>query len=280
MRVLAFTPTWDAAMAPEMRTSMEQQRYDGQLDWVVSTHNPFPAPDHRNVLAQYRRGRERCLADGYDALLTVEHDMVLPDNAVQELADTPGDVVYGVYLFRWGAFVLNAFEYVGQRNIGESLSLHPRKAQAAMRAGTVRVSGCGWGCTLLRRRALERIEFPETYPENPAYDIRFAQLAVRAGLEMYANFRVLCGHKYRDMVMWPDLDDPHVVYSGHMMRVGGAALPMCRDSRLRDVDVVVTKTVNALTGGKSVRLTAGQSCVLPYGDAYELARAGYLEILP
>ena len=55
------------------------RRFDGVLDWVVSKDNPYPVPDHRNVLAQYRVARERCISEGYDALLTVEHDMVLPN---------------------------------------------------------------------------------------------------------------------------------------------------------------------------------------------------------
>ena len=293
MKILAFTPTYADALAPETVASMDAQRFDGVLDWVVSKDNPYPVPDHRNVLAQYRVARERCISGGYDALLTVEHDMVLPDNAVQELATTPGDVAFGVYLFRWGSFVLNAFEYVGERNIGESLSLHPKKARAAVKAGTVRVSGAGWGCTLLRRSALESIEFPEEYPENPAYDIRFAQLAIRAGLEMYANFRVLCGHKQRaveirntrrtdvvrEEILWPFVHDQRVQDSGYFMQVAGEHLPLYRDAGVQDVGVLARQSVNVTVNGRGMKLIAGEGYLLPYDVAFDLARAAYVEIL-
>lgn len=293
MKILAFTPTYADALAPETVASMDAQRFDGVLDWVVSKDNPYPVPDHRNVLAQYRVARERCISEGYDALLTVEHDMVLPTNAVQELANTAGDVAFGVYLFRWGSFVLNAFEYIGERNIGESLSLHPKKARAAVKAGTVRVSGAGWGCTLLRRSALEAIEFPEEYPENPAYDIRFAQLAIRAGLEMHANFRVLCGHKQRrieirntertdvarDEILWPFVHDFRVQDSGYFMQVAGEHLPLYRDAAKADASVIARQSVNVTANGKGMKLIAGQGYLLPYDLAFDLARAAYVEIL-
>lgn len=280
-------------MAPETVASMDAQRFEGVLDWVVSKDNPYPVPDHRNVLAQYRAGRERCIADGYDALLTVEHDMILPQNAVQELADTPGDVAFGVYLFRWGSFVLNTFEYIGERNIGESLSLHPKKARAAIKAGVVRVSGAGWGCTLLRRSALEAIEFPEEYPENPAYDIRFAQLAIRAGLEMNANFRVLCGHKQRaasvrntkrtdvarEEIIWPFVHDQRVQDSGYFMQIAGEHLPLYRDVGVQDVGVIARQSVNVSVNGRSMKLIAGEGYLLPYDVAFDLARAAFVEVL-
>lgn len=293
MKILAFTPTYADALAPETVASMDAQRFDGVLDWVVSKDNPYPVPDHRNVLAQYRMARERCIRDGYDALLTVEHDMILPDNAVQELANTPGDVAFGVYLFRWGSLVLNVFEYINERNIGESLSLHPKKARAAVKAGMLRVSGCGWGCTLLRRSALEAIEFPEEFPENPAYDIRFAQLAIRAGLEMTANFRVLCGHKQRvvdirntqrtdvvrEEILWPFVHDKRVTDSGYFMQVAGEHLPLYRDAVAPDTSVIARQSVNVMVNGNSVKLIAGQGYLLPYDLAFDLARAAYVEIV-
>ena len=120
MRILAFTPTWDDAMRPETRLSIQDQELDGiDLEWCISKDNPHKVPDHRNVLHQYSIARRRVLDEGFDALWTVEHDMIVPPHAVRQLADTPGDVVYGIYLLRWGTYVLNAFEYINQKNIGE-----------------------------------------------------------------------------------------------------------------------------------------------------------------
>jgi hypothetical protein len=256
MRILAFTPTFDDAMRPETEASMDAQQFDGTLDWIISKDNPYPVPDHRNVLAQFRVGRERCLTGGYDALLTFEHDMILPDHAVQVLSETPGDVIYGVYVLRHGAYVLNAYEYINDHALGESLSLHPEKAEAARDAGAVRVSGIGWGCTLIHRHVLEMFPFPEVDPDNPAHDVTFAKQCVAANLMQIAQFNVLCGHVSRDLTLWPFEADAAVYRT-----------------------VRPLYTMNVWDGGNSVRIVAGQECKLLAETAINLARANYVVCL-
>ena len=95
MKVLAFTPTYGSALRPETVASVTGQRWNGALVWVVGRCNPYPSPDLRNVFAQYRMARGWTLAGGYDALLTVEHDMVLPPDAVEKLVDAGAPVAYG-----------------------------------------------------------------------------------------------------------------------------------------------------------------------------------------
>jgi len=48
------------------------------------------------------------LDQGFDALLTIEHDMVIPPDALLKLLDTKADVVYGLYVFRSQPKTLNA----------------------------------------------------------------------------------------------------------------------------------------------------------------------------
>ena len=54
---MAFTPTWGDAMLPETAASVQAQRFNRELVWEIGRHNPYPVPDHRNVLALYRVGR-------------------------------------------------------------------------------------------------------------------------------------------------------------------------------------------------------------------------------
>ena len=128
-----------------MAASMNAQRFDGALEWVVSKNNPYPVPDHRNVLVAYRKARAMCLDGGYDALLTVEHDMILPDDAVQLLSETSGDVIFGVYIHRHSSYDLNAYEYVDARTLGPSLTHSPAKALAAKSPGCRARIGFGLG---------------------------------------------------------------------------------------------------------------------------------------
>jgi hypothetical protein len=280
MKILIWTPTYGDGPHPDFVASIEAQEHEHEVVWVVDDKQKHPPPNHANVLASYRRGRARALKGGFDAMLTAEHDMILPDHALQTLTDTMGDVVYGVYLFRWGTYVLNTFEYINDKNMGESLSLAPRKARAALKKGIVRVSGCGWGCTLLRRSALERIEFPEYWKENPAFDVAFAQQAVRAGLRLYANFNVLCGHMKDDELLVPFENPSDFEYNGAAVMLGGQLMPMYRSKTDRTIfKVRALQTMNYLQDGESVRLKKGGEYELPYHVASELLRAGYLEVV-
>lgn len=254
--LLVFTPTCDGGLRDACRQSVLAQDYTGRWEWVIDADDPFPPPDHRNVLAKYQRARRQVLAGDYHALVTVEHDMVLPPDALTKLDATAADVVYGTYVLRHGSNVLNTWQYIGGRNLGESLTLHPQELQRLRQAGQGRVSGVGWGCTLMRRRVLERIKFRDGDGENPAGDLAFAVDVQRAGLVAMARFDVACGHIEGDEVL-------------HPWEIG----------LINMVEVDALQSLNVLIAGAVVRLVAGQRYELPGADAHELARAGYVRIV-
>lgn len=261
MKVMIFTPTWvkadgQLAMRPETRASVEAQEYDGEIVWEIGTHNPFPYETHQNVLAQYVRARELFLASDAEALLTVEHDMVIPPDAVARLVNTPAEVVYGVYLLRHGSLVLNAWEYIGERNLGESLSLMPEKLAKARQMGMVRVCGCGFGCTLIHRHVLERFEFHKgDSPDQWCPDIPLAIDCVRNGVVQMANFDVACDHIDGEVILKP-FDGP----------------------RADRVLVTANDTVNIAVVSMTMHLEAGEEYFLPRDVASEMQRAGYVTI--
>lgn len=253
--VLIATATYGNAMRPETRTSVQAQVFAGQWRWYQSRHNPYPAPDRRNYLAQYEHIREKVLAEGYDAVLLVEHDMEIPPDALQKLWDTGAQVAYGVYLLRHGANVLNTYEYIGEKNVGESLTFSPRKMEAARKQGVVRVSGVGFGCTLIRRETLERVPFRSNEKGTAAPDVPFAQDVLAAGIESVAHFGVLCGHwqVYRMIYPFKDGVEPTQL-------------------------VVALQSVNIMVNSQSYPLRAGQEYHLPVSAVPDLARAGYVQM--
>lgn len=254
MRLLVYTPTTEDGPAAACVESIEVQQYGGQWEWVVDSDDPFPVPDHRNVLAKYRRAWKLAIEGGYDALVTVEHDMILPVDALARLADTPeAGVVFGVYVLRHGSNVLNAWQYKGDKNLGMSLTLFPRELEILRRAGRGRVSGVGWGCTLIRRPVLERAPLTDGNGTCPAGDIPFATWCLRNKIAMWARFDVPCGHIEEGKVLMPYED----------------GVDMAKIKALQSVNVMV--------GGASLRLEAGQRYVIPARDASELERAGYVE---
>lgn len=262
MKVMVFTPTWmnedgQTAILPETKASLHDQVYDGEIEWRIGLHNPFPGKSHRNVLAQFERGRELFLESDADVLLLYEHDMTMPANCIAKMTEEIRDgaaVVYGVYMLRHGSWVLNTFEYIGGRNLGESLSIHPGKLAQAQREGRVRVSGAGFGCTMVRRDVIERFEFHKGDENQWAPDVPFAVDVLQAGLVSVARFDVLCGHY--DGFRW--------------LRPFGGSM----DDK---VTVKVLQSVTVYDGNTIIRLEAGTTqAVLPrFLD--EWIRAGYVQ---
>ncbi len=251
-RVLAFTPTWDDAMRPECRATMEAQRIDGELEWVVSTDNPYPIGDMRNVLHQFQKARQMALDGGFDALLTFEHDHQLPmTDSVQRLVDTEGDVIYGVYVLRHGKRLFSAWKYDNDRNVGMSLSNYPRELVLARKAGAWRVSGIGMGCTLFRRHVLEAIPFrDEGMPCAP--DLPFADDALHAHYVSMARFDVPVGHYCGDGVwLWP-------------VGVDG----MTKDK------YTATEDINVMVDGRVVKMQRGETYEFNSDEADDLIKMG------
>jgi hypothetical protein len=201
-RVLCYTPTYGDALRPETVKSVGMQQWSGRMMHVIGRHNPHPAPDLRNVAAQFMLARDKALLDGYDALWCVEHDMIIPSDALGKLWDTGAAVAYGVYMLRH-TYVVNARK-LGAGH-GQSFSTDPDALADAIRCEVVPVNGVGCGCTLVRRDALERVPF--RMEDGVTVDVTFAADCREAGVAQVAHFGVLCGHIHNNVALWP-LRDP------------------------------------------------------------------------
>jgi hypothetical protein len=75
-----------------------------------------------------------------------------------------------------------------------SLSNYPEELKQARQEVIWKISGAGFGCTLIRRQVLERIEFRESGDHNASPDLGFAEDVLRAGFEQYGRFDVPVWH--------------------------------------------------------------------------------------
>lgn len=193
--VMIYCATWrdangNLAVRPETMRAIKALR---ARKVVFGTENPYPGYDYRNVLAQYQKAWQLALDGGYH-LLTIEHDIVPPADTIRKLATTPANVAFGVYVFRSKtkrAAVINAYRWkpgISEPDI--SISLFPKGLEHARQENIVRVSGVGWGCTLIKHEVLKQIG---PRGERDA-DLHFATDCIRAGIPMYARFDVICGH--------------------------------------------------------------------------------------
>ena len=255
-RVLVFTPTYADLLRDETIQSVANQQFDGTFDHEISRHNPT-VDAGLNVWAQYQRGRGLTLDGDYDAMLTVEHDMWIPSHALQALHDTDAPVVYGVYLFRHKTYMINAYRYENDCNVGMSLMQYPQELEFAREAKAWRVSGVAFGCTLIRREVLERYAF-DVNPRHRYPDMDFAEWCIRNDVLQMARLDVECMHYCPEDDRW--------------LQIGRHELGQL-------VTVKALQDVKARVVDRIVRLKAGNEYELPVSSTKDLERAGYVELV-
>lgn len=261
-RVLLFCPTYKVDGMPQIK-SMTKESIDGviappnvELDKLIGMDNPYKNGGHRNTLHQYQKARGLVLSEGYDALLTIEHDMIVPEDALIKMWNTDAPVVYGVYRFRTAPYYINALEYnPGSKGIGSTYSLVPNKYAKALKRGWAEVSGIGFGCTLIRREALEQFEFRAADTNYPP-DMGFAIDCFCNGIKQIARFDLLCGHI---------LNNGQILYP--------------TEEAVLKIKCKILVNFVGNVGGSCTVFRAGEIVDLPEYEANEYQRAGFLELI-
>ena len=233
-RILAYTPMHpDYGIRPQALTSIEAAigNYGGAIDWVMSSNdNPHKEP-YANVTHQHNKAREMVINGDYDALLSIEADMIIPPDTIDLLIEAEADIAYGLYVWRHKIKRWNAYKTLNLWG-GESVSYN-HDGQDARDAweNIIDVAGLGMGCTLIQKRVLEKIKFRlhdgthswivdeyieeftklgiEPYRERQAMvcdDWLLAMDAGHYGFSQRANMNAVCGHITEDGILWPDLE--------------------------------------------------------------------------
>ena len=233
----------------------------------------FPVPDLRvlisdgkvehpydDVLVKHQQARRMILDEGYDAMLSIEADMIVPPNALEKLANVDADVVYALYCGRSYAMPLCFPTIDGFK--GASIASEQHLDWARKHWGEVVASeGAGFGCTLIHRRVLEKIDFRRDGHKNFADDWHFALDVKEAGFKSAHHFGVLCGHILRNgQVRWPDIDAPGLSRLGGEPIVNEEQVEAGKYLALRRIENPTTNKV--YRKGEEVQLDAGNARVL------------------
>jgi len=251
---MVFCPTYQVNGIDQVHELTLESIYNmrGEFDFVLGRFNPYSVA-HLNILNQYRKGREIFLRGRYKYFMTIEHDMIVPPDALEMLMLLDVPVAYGVYMFRHGAKVINAYRYTISKTPDMSLSLLPEEFEKAKKQITPKVSGAGFGCMLVKREVLEQLDFHgKAGAASSIPDVEFAADCLKHGFEQRAHFLVECGH----------------------IEPGGNILyPFKGDDYMANVKLLQTLIVDV--NGASTPLQAGKTYDLPAGVVDELVRAGY-----
>lgn len=188
MRILIAVPTFES-IRPETFKSIYGLQPAGHIllfDYIKG----YDCARARNLIA------EECLRDGFDAVLMVDSDIVLPSNALGLLTEGECPVVLGTYPRRGETAGSEVF-LPGRRDFTDA----NRVRFADMPRGRFAAKGGGLGCALIRREAFERVPRPwfryVEYDDGSllSEDNYFCDRAARAGhLAIEADGRVRCGH--------------------------------------------------------------------------------------
>lgn len=272
MRILLYCPTYtkddgELAMRTETQESISNLIIPNgvQVDMWIDAYNPLPVTQdrkikHENTLLKYRKARRWTLDKNYDALFTIEHDMIIPADALEKMLNTSADVVYGLYMFRQRPPMMNALRYTSGRYSDMSVSNFPELIAKGKRQGWLEVSGAGFGCTLFYRKVLESLDFHRALGGTPIPDLPFATDCIQNGFKQVCRFDVLCGHIKPDgTVLWP-------------LNKGGDSV--------NKVKIYVYRTFNATIAGRSQHFEEGSETDIPEEYADDFARAGFIGIIP
>lgn len=208
MKVLVFTPmnpSWPHLYGRTVE-SIYSLKWDEPLDYLSMRGDIDVENQFERVTWKYQQGRKAFLRGDYDAMLTVEADMVIPPDTLERLVATDADVAYGLYVLRRGMPRWCAFTEV-KLGEGKSLSEDPDLARQSWNK-VIPVQGVGMGCTLIRRHVLEEIDFRrEPYEEAPCNDWYFSIDCQEKGYIQKCDLGVICGHiaaKPSPRILWPD----------------------------------------------------------------------------
>jgi hypothetical protein len=161
--------------------------------------NPPMREGFDDLLVKVEKARDLILARDYEAMLLVEADMVIPRDVLKLLSQVKADIVYALYCSRHS-------DHFWMLRRGEDLSIKLSRDGEFRRSvwgQVVESDGLGFGCTLIRRRALKIVSFRLDEELHPP-DFYFAKDAARLGVKQMTHCGVRCGHIARNKVIYPD----------------------------------------------------------------------------
>lgn len=185
MDVLIAVPTFEN-IAPECFKAIYNLKGDNlSFDYVRG----YDCAKARNEIVK------KALDGGFDYVLMVDSDVVIPEDTLEKLMDPPTDICFGVYprkncpgeteLFKDGTFDFkNRYSVAELNKIGSD---------------RIQIKGGGFGCALIKTSVFREINYPWfeflSYENNTflSEDLNFC-LKASVRYQLMVDLRVKCGH--------------------------------------------------------------------------------------
>jgi len=216
-KILIYCPLNPEPPGIHQRTlaSIFALEWDGQVDIVFGKNDQDIIRFNRNernkdIAQKYNNAREMALRGDYDAMMTIEADMIPPPNALKRLSEVDADIAHGLYVSRHGKHSWLMYKKITEQVRGSEGMGESREEREALWGKIVESAGAGLGCTLINKKALGAIPFREMgqWVSNDWY---FSVDAFNKGLTQAHDCGVICGHIDGYRVLWPDVTDGYIV---------------------------------------------------------------------
>ena len=214
MRILIAVPTFET-IYPDTYKGIWSLDRDGH-EVLFDSVRGYDVATARNRIAQMALDLKT------DFVLMVDNDVVLKEDALKLLLQDAKDVCLGYYahrdtdnVYRGNTCICKLLDANGKEYY--HYPLESEYSAAEMRrmkdAGVTKimVHGGGMGCALIRTDVFRRLTYPwydwvnygDANRGMLSEDLYFCQLCKIAGIQIYSDVRVGCGHLLRH-VQWPE----------------------------------------------------------------------------
>lgn len=206
MRILIAVPTFESIYPDTFKSiyDLDVSGHDVAFEFVRG----YDCATARNKIARL------AINGGYDYVLMVDNDVVLPKDAIVNLLDDPKDVCLGYYahrdadnIYRGRTCVCKLQKPSGARYFNYPLeSEYTAKELAELKeAGQfkMRIHGGGMGCALIKTNVFNRTKYPwydwANYKDGGmlSEDLYFCENCRKTSIQIYTDTRVNCGHMLR-----------------------------------------------------------------------------------
>lgn len=203
MRILIAVPTYETITPDTFKSIYDLDK--GGHECLFEFIRGYDCATARNNIAQ------KALDLGTDYVLMVDNDITLPRNALVDLLEDEPKVCLGYYAHRNGMNVYSGKTTVcrlGEFNYTWQYPAAELREMASRGEHKVQIHGGGMGCALIRTELFRQIGYPwfawVNYPDRQVLseDLYFCEQCQKAGIPIYTDTRVGCGHLFRRF-QWP-----------------------------------------------------------------------------
>lgn len=208
MKILVAVPTFET-ITPDTFKSIFNMNKDGH-EVIFDFVRGYDCATARNNIAQMG------LNIGADYVLMVDNDVTIPANALPQLLDDPKDVTLGYYAHRdtnnrysGRTCICRLYQPDGELYFNYPLEseytadeMHGMEASGKYK---VQIHGGGMGCAFIKTDIFRKLSYPwydwvnygDAHRGMLSEDLYFCEKCKQAGIPIYTDTRVACGHLFR-----------------------------------------------------------------------------------